>query len=58
MKTESISRKNKINPALDKIIKYYIQFLEKSGLPADSSWIALAPEGLRIWEEKGMLGWR
>ena len=51
------SWKEKVDPAFDKIIKTYLQFLEQSDLPANSGWIILTDESYKIWTEKGMEGW-
>jgi len=51
------SWKDKVDPAFDKIIKHYIQFIELIGLPANTGWIGLGEEALKIWENKGMQGW-
>ena len=50
------SWKDKIDPAFDKIIKFYIQFVELVGLPANTGWIGLEDEALKLWEKKGMQG--
>jgi hypothetical protein len=57
MERESSSWKEKVDPAFDKIIKYFIQFIESAGLPANSGWLKLEDEPLKLWEEKGMQGW-
>lgn len=57
MPDEEPSWKKKIDPALDKIIKTYIQFLDQTDLPANSGWIMLTDESYKIWTEKGMEGW-
>jgi hypothetical protein len=36
MTAKIVSWKEKVDPAFDKIIKYFIQFIESSGLPANS----------------------
>jgi hypothetical protein len=51
------SWKDKIDPAFDKIIKFYIQFVEVVGLPSNKGWIGLEDEALNLWEKKGMQGW-
>ncbi len=51
------SWKQKIDPAFDKLVKFYLQFLEQTGLPSNSGWIFLEEEALKLWEEKGMRGW-
>ena len=59
MKSRKLSQpswKDKIDPAFDKIIKFYIQFVELVGLPANTGWIGLEGEALKLWEKKGMQG--
>lgn len=51
------SWKDKIDPAFDKIIKFYLEFLGLVGLPANTGWIRLEDEPLKLWENKGMQGW-
>jgi len=51
------SWKQKIDPAFDKIVKYYIQFLDVTGLPSNSGWSKLEDKPFKLWEEKGMQGW-
>ena len=51
------SWKDKIDPAFDKIIKFYIQFVELVELPASKGWVGLEDEALKLWEKKGMQGW-
>jgi len=57
MTANTASWKEKVDPAFDKIIKYFIQFIESSGLPANSGWLKLEDEPFKLWEEKGMQGW-
>lgn len=57
MPFEKTSWKYKIDPAFDKIIKQFIQFLDISGMPANSGWVVLEDEPLTLWQEKGMQGW-
>lgn len=51
------SWKDKIDPAFDKIIKFYIQFVEFFGLSTNTGWLVLEEEALNLWENKGMQGW-
>jgi hypothetical protein len=51
------SWKQNIDPALDKIIKYFIQILNQSDLPSNTGWIAIEDHYLKIMEKKGMQGW-
>lgn len=51
------SWKNKIDPAFDKIIRFYVEFIGLVGLPANTGWIRLEDEPLKLWENKGMQGW-
>lgn len=51
------SWKDKIDPALDKFIKFYLEFIGLVGLPANTGWIRLEDETLKLWENKGMQGW-
>jgi hypothetical protein len=32
-------------------------FIQSAGLPANSGWLRLEDEPLKLWEEKGMQGW-
>jgi hypothetical protein len=49
--------KQKIDPHFDELIKFYLQFLELTGLPSNSGWIVLGEEAVKLWEDKGMRGW-
>lgn len=51
------SWKKKIDPAYDRIIKYYIRFVDFFGLSTNTGWMALQDEALQLWEKKGMQGW-
>jgi len=57
MTANTASWKEKVDPAFDKMIKYFIGFIELSGLPANTGWLGLESEPLKLWEEKGMQGW-
>jgi hypothetical protein len=54
--TKAPTPPNQVNPAFDKIIKYFIRFIESSGLPANSGSLKLEDEPLKLWEEKDMQG--
>jgi len=47
------SWKEKVDPAFDKIIKYFIQFIESAGLPANSGWLKLENELLSFGKKRG-----
>jgi len=49
MTAKITSWKEKVDPAFDKIIKYFIQFIESAGLPANSGWLKLEDEPLKLW---------
>ncbi len=51
------SWQDKIDPSFDKIIKFYIQFVDLVGLSCNTGWVVLADEALKLWKEKGMQGW-
>ena len=51
------SWKEKIDPAFDQIIKFYVEFLDFTGLASNKGWIGLEDEALKHWEKKGMKGW-
>jgi len=46
------SSKDKIDPAFDKIIKFYIQFVEVVGLPTNTGWLVIEEKALNLWEKK------
>jgi len=46
MTANSASWKEKVYPAFDKIIKYFIQLIESAALPANSGWLRLEDEPL------------
>jgi len=48
MTSKPSSWKEKIDPAFDKIIKYVLQVLNQSDLPANTGWIALENQYLKI----------
>jgi hypothetical protein len=52
------SWKEKVDPAFDKIIKYFIRFIESSGLPANSGWLKLEDEPLNYFLRMKMLSHR
>ena len=45
--------KDKIDPAFDKIIKFYIQFVELVGLPSNKGWIGLEDEAFENLGKEG-----
>jgi len=57
MDSKTGSWKQKIDPALIKIIKYFLQTLSQSDLPANTGWITLEDHYMKIMEAKGMQGW-
>lgn len=57
MDSKTSSWKQKIDPAFIKIIKYFLQTLNQSDLPANTGWITLEDHYLKIIEAKGMQGW-
>lgn len=57
MTSKKASWKQKVDPAFDKIIKYFLHTLNQSGLPANTGWILLEDHYLKIMEQKGMQGW-
>jgi len=57
MTSKLASWKQKIDPAFVKIIKYFLQILNQSDLPANTGWLALEDHYIKIMEEKGMQGW-
>lgn len=49
--------KQKVDPALVKIIKYFLQTLNQANLPANTGWVALEEHYMKIIEEKELQGW-
>ena len=56
MTSKTASCKQKVDPAFDKIIKYFLQTLNQSDLPANTGWLALEDHYLKIIEEKKECG--
>ena len=52
--SEKPTWKDKIDPALDRIISFYIDFVDLAGLSATTGWIRLADEPVKFLEEKGI----
>ena len=52
-----LSWKEKIDPAFDQIMKFYVEFLDFVGLTSNEGWIGLEDDVLEHWEKKGMKGW-
>jgi hypothetical protein len=57
MTSKPASWKQKVDPAFDKIIKYFLKILNQSDLPANKGWLVLEDHYIKIMEEKGMQGW-
>jgi hypothetical protein len=57
MAFENPSWKQKLDPAFDRLIKFYLQFLDMSGLPSNEGWIVFDERFYKLWEKKGMRGW-
>lgn len=57
MQYKKSSWKDKLDPAFDKIIKTYLQFIDLVNLPSNTGWIIPEDAYYKKWELKGMQGW-
>ena len=57
MSEKPLSWKQKIDPAADKIIRYYLRILDQIELPVHTGWLTLDEDSLKILEQKEMHGW-
>jgi hypothetical protein len=53
MASKTTSWKEKVAPAFDKIIKYFIQFIESASLPTNTGWLRLENEEKQYFERRG-----
>jgi hypothetical protein len=57
MRAESTSWKQKIDPAFDRIVKFYLNIFEHLGLPTNSGWIVYDERIIKVWQEKKSPVW-
>lgn len=57
MREKPLSWKQKIDPAADKIIRYYLRILDQIELPVHTGWLTLDKDSLKMLEQKEMHGW-